>query len=205
MKNIEFTGDIQFGEQKIDRIAVAPLLFVAFAKLWEDVSADTASRKGKALALMQRKRIVHQTHFMSGDKRVLPDDAQIAQLPIPVARSIIAHLDDDQGTVGKLLNDGDGVATPVHYQLGTPIQLAAKGDGKPQQISELEFKASTFGELEDVLATSGEVPQTAHLLRTIAKPVEIATLTSLPSWAVDRITVADGVTISNLVLPRFLG
>jgi hypothetical protein len=101
---------------------------------------------------------------------------------------------------GKIVRDGDGIDKAIVYELGTPISV---GQGKPP-IKELEFQASTYGDVEDVLAVDAPIQQAAVLISTVAKPLGTS-LSLLPSWAVNLVTVADGVTISNHVLPRFLG
>lgn len=202
MTKIEFTLPVQFGETPITEINVVPLTYAVLSALWNSVANEIRGKDESPTKHLQRKRIAHQVHFMAGDKRVLPNAANIGQLPIPVARAIIEALDIGEGIAGSLLNDGDGVQTPVHYKMGNPIDV--EGGGKKAQISELEFKAVVFADIEDVLAVDGEVPQALELIRRVAKPVD-STLLTLPSWAVDRISVADGVTIAKIVLPRFLG
>jgi hypothetical protein len=203
MTTIEFTDELVFGETKIDAITVAPLRFVALVMLWERTASLTRGSDGSSKAIMQRERIKHQVSFMAKGKRVNPDAGNITQLPITVAKKILPALDIGQGVAGELLNDGDGMNTPVHYKLGTPIVM--KQNGTETTISELEFKAEIYGDIEDVLATDGDVPQALALIRKVAMPVGISiSLKTLPGWAVDQITTADGVTIMNTVLPRFL-
>lgn len=195
---------IMFGDAEITAIKVLPLNFSSFVKIWSEVAAEVrGKRDASSNAIMQRKRIRLQAQFMAGDKRVAPDDANITQLPIKVAKQIVAALDKGEGVAGELLNDGDGVSVPVHYKLGTPVSMTV--NGKKVDISELEFSAKIYGDIEDVLAADGDVPQTLELLRRTAVPVGAdLSLTSLPGWAVDRLTIADGVTVMRSVLPRFL-
>lgn len=204
MENLEFTAAVQFGEAAIDTIAVAPLTFAAFAGLWRQTADEMRGKDGAASALLQRKRIAYQAHFMASGRRVIPDAANITQLPIPVVKGIIRLLDVGEGEAGAMLSGSgaDGISVPLHYKLGTPI--TAKMNGKDITIGELEFQAQVYGDIEDVLAEDGDVPQALALIRKVASPVGVGSLTSLPGWAVDRITVADGVTIMRQILPRFL-
>jgi hypothetical protein len=94
------------------------------------------------------------------------------------------------------------VSSPVHYQLGNPIEVELSG--KKSRIAELEFAAKVFADIEDIDATDGEIPQALELIKRLGKPVDF-TLNTLPTWAVDKITLGDGMTIARLVLPRFLG
>ena len=118
-------------------------------------------------------------------------------MPIPNAQLLTKHLDADEGEVGKIIKEGDGVSSSIVYQLGTPIPVTGK-----DPITELEFLASTYGEIEDVMSANDSIAQTALLIAAIAKPPGML---QLPSWAVNAITVADGVTIAKLVTPLFLG
>lgn len=196
MKKIEFTTEVKFGDKVIDTITVAPLTFVDLVKLWN--KAVTAP--GAYEVEMQRARIGHQAHFMSDGKRIIPDKAQLAQLPRAVAMDIIAGLENG-GEYGEVLTEGDGITTPVHIRLGTPIEMK-DGKGNVTAIAELEFVATTYGEVEEILAADGELNKTLALLRTLAAPVG-SSLTRLPAWALDRITPADGLLVMRKVLPSF--
>lgn len=199
MKTIPFDTEVLVGTEAVTTINVMPITFVEFGSIWRNIDEK------KSKASVQRGRIKHQVHFLLADgKRVEPNDQDIRKLPISVAKLIIDALDEGQGEAGKLLStDANGITVPIHYKLGTPIQMTSTTKGV-QVISELEFKASVYGDIEDVLAADNSIEQTIELLRKVAKPVEVPSLTALPGWAVDRITIADGVTISNNVLPRFL-
>lgn len=203
-KEIIYTDGVMFGETNITSIRVLPCNFVSFAKIWGDVIQEArVDRNASTSALMQRHRIKLQAQFMAGEQRIAPDAANIGQLPIRVAKQIVASLDEGEGPAGVLLNDADGISSPVHYKLGTPLKTQL--NGKRVQITELEFQAKVYADIEDTLATEGELPRTVALLRKTATPVgEELSITSLPSWALDQITVGDGIAINNLVLPRFL-
>lgn len=207
MTKIEFSETLQFGEKLITAISVSPLTFVSLVETNTKVSAEA---RGKTTldfqVVLQRRRIQFQTAFMAGVERVVPTDANIAAMPLPVARSIINALDIGEGVAGKIVHSGDAVGSPVLYKLGTPITMLI--NKQEQKITELEFKAASYGEMERVLAAGSagdELGQALEFIRTIASPVELESAKILPSWAVDRITVADGVTIMREVLPSFLG
>jgi len=123
----------------------------------------------------------------------------ILNLPIAAAHTIIGKLDSDEGKAGKIIRDGDGIDKAIVFELGTPIPTGAGKD----PIRELEFHAKTYGDIEDILAADNAIQQTAKMIETIATPLG-STLSRLPSWALTQITVADGVTISREILPRFL-
>ena len=199
MKKIEFSTPLSIGEKVIDEINILPLHFADLVKTWAKAERTAGD---KPEAAIQRERIKHQVHFMSGKERVVPDDAQIRLIPIGIARLVIDSLDIGQGEIGKLLHAGDGITDPVLYKLGTPIEMKS-GDKGVIKISELEFKATTYGELEDFLAAGSDSLRAMELLKTVAKPVEIESLMRLPGWALDKITAADGIGIIREVLPRF--
>ena len=205
MKDITLSADISVNGEKIDTIKVAPIKYAEFSAIWQRVSSRLQSNE-KADVMLRRERIRHQVHFMGGGKRHIPDDPSILALPLATGRLIIDALDSDTGVAGKIISaaDNDGISKSIIYQLGTPIPVGGK-DGKAKAITELEFIASTLGDVEDVFAQDSVVTQTLSLLRTVAKPVDVASLTAMPTWAVDAVTMADGVTIGNNILPRFLG
>jgi len=202
MEKITFTAEVSFSAPdkpvKIEEIKVAPLTFVTMCNLW--TLARSAVMKPEVA--LQRERILYQTHFMASGKRVTPNPDDLTRLPASVAKSIIAALDLGQGTPGKVISDSDDGEKPVLYKLGDPIKMKGGPSGNAL-ISELEFHATTFGEMEEILASDTELSQTLALLRTLANPIEHASLQRLPLWAVDQLSVADGVTIMRTVLPNF--
>lgn len=198
MHKVEFTAGVKFGDKDITSIEVAPLTFVDMAKLWD--KASTAPR-GKHEAVMQRLRIQHQVHFKAGDTRVVPDDVELGQVPFIVVRDVIAGLDVGQGELGEITIEGDGASTPIVYKLGTPIEMKSGKD--TVYIKELEFFATTYGEVEDVLAAGSETNRAIALLSSLANPVGIDALPRLPGWALDKITVADGLQVMRKVAPSF--
>ena len=88
-------------------------------------------------------------------------------MPNPTARPklLTKHLDADEGEVGKIIKEGDGVSSSIVYQLGTPIPVTGKNP-----ITELEFLASTYGDIEDVMSANDSIAQTALLIAAIGKP-----------------------------------
>jgi len=191
---------IQFplGDTIIDGAVVRPLTFAGFV---ECVTAAQAMTQPKIFeARLRRLRMLRQVTYYTGNAVVQMSSENVLKLPIPAARAIASHLDDDEGVAGKIVRDGDGIDKAVVYELGTPIPL---GQGKGA-IKELEFQASTYGDIEDVMAVDLSILQTKMLIETIAKPLGTS-LSLLPSWAINLITIADGVMISQNVLPRFLG
>jgi hypothetical protein len=188
----------QLGERSIDGVIVKPLTFAA---LVECVLAAQAGTQPKTFeSRLKRLRMVRQVTYYNGNTGVPLSLEDVPNIPIPAARTIISHLDDDEGKAGKVVREGDGIDQAITYELGTPIST---GQGKPP-IKELEFHARTYGDIEDVMAADLALQQTAALITTVAKPLGTS-LILLPSWAANMITVADGVTISREILPHFLG
>lgn len=203
MKTLELKEHFSIGDALIDGVSVAPLNFVTFAALWQTAHGKI-SKTSKFEILLQRERMKHQAVFTAAGKRVIPDDAQLLTLPIAIAREVIDNFDVGEGALGKVLTpDANGISSPILYQLGTPI--AVDGGKDKKAITEIEFKASTYGDVEDVLAADNQIAQTVELIRKVGRPVEFSSLTSLPSWAIDRITMGDGIMIARNILPNFLG
>lgn len=197
MHNVEFTQEVTFGDKRITSITVSPLPFLQLCDIW----ATLPQTGEKVRGLLQRARILKQTTFKAGDDVVVASAADIAQLHTAVAKQIIAALDIGVGATGALVGKGDGMQTPVIYKLGTPIHM--KQGQATVSITELEFMAHTYGQLEDVLAAGTDAEKAKFLLRDIAVPLGGTTLQRLPAWALDRITSADGVAVMNLVCPLF--
>lgn len=198
MQEIDFKTPVAIGEESAVKVRVAPLKFKRFVDI---TRATLQERKGKQKLepLMLRARIRAQCTFVtSAGKTILISQEQLTALPVPAAKAIVAALPEDEGETGELLNDGNGIDSPIHYRLGSPIKGA---NGK--KIEEIEILCKTFGDLEDVLAGDQPLYQTLDLLAAVAKPVD-GSMLALPSWALDEITLADGMFILNNVLPRFL-
>jgi hypothetical protein len=188
----------QLGDTLIDSVVIKPLTFSTFV---DNIVAAQQTSAGKSFeARLRRIRMVRQTSFYAGGVLVQVKPEDILKMPIPASRVILDHIDDGEGVAGKIIRDGDGVDKAIVYELGTPIPLGA---GK-QPIKELEFQASTYGDVEDVLAVDTTIQQALLLITTIGKPIGTS-LSLLPTWAIGAITVADGITISREILPRFLG
>jgi hypothetical protein len=90
---------------------------------------------------------------------------EVLRLPLPDFYRIVAALDNGEGKAGKIIRDGDGINTAIVYELGTPLPVIGK-----EPIRELEFLASTYGDIEDVLGADGPAAQTAVLIKSVAKP-----------------------------------
>jgi hypothetical protein len=186
----------QLRDMIIDGAIVNTLSFQAFS---DYVTEAQSMKKPKTFeGRLRRLRLAKQVvYYINGSTTpVLTDD--IVEMPIPNARMLTEHLDEDEGKAGKIIKEGDGIEKSIIYEFGTPIPV---GEGK-EPIRELEFIAKTYGDIEDVMSAPDSVQQTAMLIATVGKPPGML---QLPSWALTRITVADGVTIAKLVTPIFLG
>jgi hypothetical protein len=188
----------QLGDTLIDGAVVRPLSFSAFVECI--TAAQTMTQPKIFEARLRRLRMLRQVTYYAGNAPVQVSQEDVLKLPIPSVRTITARLDDGEGTAGRIVREGDGIDKAIVYELGTPIPV---GQGKPP-VKELEFQASTYGDIEDVLALEVQVQQALVLITTVAKPLGTS-LSLLPSWAIQQITLADGVTISRDVLSRFLG
>jgi hypothetical protein len=189
--------EFQLGDTLIDGAVIRPLTFAGFSDAI--VAAQAMTQPKLFEARLRRVRMTKQVTYYSGNSVVAMTPENVLKMSIPAVRLIGSHLDDDEGPPGKVIRDGDGIDKAIVYELGTPISL---GQGKTP-IKELEFQASTYGDIEDVLAVDSTIQQTMILIATVAKPLGTS-LSLLPSWAVNQITVTDGVIISREILSRFL-
>ena len=181
----------------IDGAVIRQLMFLAFTDYVVEAQGMT---QGKTFeARLKRVRLARQVTYYAGNSVIPVTLDDVARMPIGVAHKLLDKLDGDISS-GKIVRKGDGIDQAITFQLGTPIPMGA---GK-QAISELEFLAQTYGDIEDVLAAPNQIQQTAQLIALIAKPLG-SSLSLLPEWAAKQITAADGFAISNDVLPHFLG
>jgi hypothetical protein len=185
----------QLRDKTIDGAVVNTLSFKAFADYVVEAQGMKAPKTFEGR--LRRIRLAKQVVYYVNGSAIPVGVEDVTQMPIPDARLLSTHLDDDEGEAGKIIRDGDGISSSIVYELGRPIPVQGK-----EPITELEFLAQTYGDIEDVMAASDGLAQTALLISTIAKPPGML---ALPSWALNHITVADGVTIGKLVTSRFLG
>lgn len=187
----------QLGDRMIDGVVIRPILFTGLVECIQ--SAQTMTQPKSFEARLRRLRMVKQVTYYNGTTTVPMAANDVPNFSIPAAKAIIAGLDADEGKAGKIIREGNGVDQSIIYELGTPIPVQGKAP-----ITELEFVAKTYGDIEDIMAADLVLQQTSLMISMIAKPLG-TTLSLLPSWAVAQISVADGVTMSRAVLPRFLG
>lgn len=184
------------GETSIAKIVIGEVGFEAF------LAAIARVKGGEDYAkLAYRERAKIQTKFFdqAGGLIAVTDEA-LLQMPLQYGKAFTKALDSEGSSPGKIIQEGDGITTPIIYELGTPIPV--KGNG---EIRELEFMAKTLGDIEDVVHRSSSFEQALALIQSVARPLGAdAQMLALPSWAVAAISVPDGVTIANAVLPSFL-
>jgi hypothetical protein len=185
------------GDKHIDGAVVKPASFSSFADM---VSEAQNMKAPKAFNARLRRLQMHRqvTYYTNGSAAQLSIE-DVLKMPIPAARTLATQLDMDESTPGKVIRAGDGIDSAITYELGKPIPT---GQGK-EPIRELEFLAKTYGDIEDVMAATDQISQAALLISTIAKPLGTS-LSQLPSWALNHISVADGFAIVREVLPHFL-
>jgi hypothetical protein len=185
----------QLRDKVIDGAVINKLSFQTFSDL---ITEAQGMKKPKTLeARLRRLRLAKQViYYVNGSTTPVESD-DVTMMPIPNAHMLTTHLDEEEGGVGKIIKDGDGIDTSIVYELGTPIPVVGK-----DPITELEFLAKTYGDVEDVMSATDSITQTSLLIATVAKPPGML---QLPSWALNAISIGDGVTIARLVTPRFLG
>lgn len=194
---------IEVNGEKIAYIEVNAIGFVSFTTTTENIVADSGDRK----KIIQRKRIQKQSKaFSSAGTEVEFTDMDIMSLPPKIGAQLVSAINTVLNTDGqepKILQEGDGVTSPIRIQLSKPIPF--KENGREFSVDELEFQAKTFGEVESVHAEMNPMRQCIELLAGAAIPVaENLRMQRLPSWAVEHVSVVDGSFIANEVLPLFL-
>jgi hypothetical protein len=190
------------GDISISSIEIKPISFMSFA------TAAVRSSGGRDEKVAQRQffreRIKMQVTATGSTGEVPLDDVLISMMPLKYALALkdalnVVSLVNDKGDC-ELIHQGDGIVSPIHIKLGTPIQ--AQG-GKA--ITELEFMAGTLGDLEDAVVADHPLERTMALIK-IAKPVmSEGNLMVLPSWAAEQISLSDGLWINTKISPSFFG
>lgn len=197
---IELDKDVfVVGEDVVSKIVVNTIGFAGLLALVERVTKAVTDETEYNKAV-ERARFMEQVEYYAGSKRVTPDVVALLQMPFKLARRIRNAFSEPGVEPGKVVTpDADGISSPILFQLGRPI-ATDKGN-----ITELEFQATTLGDIEDVLYRTNSNEQALALIRSVASPLgQETTLMSMPDWAVEGISIADGVTIAQKVLPRFL-
>lgn len=189
------------GEKSIVELKLAPIGFVSLTEA--ATVAKIAARDGKVAKHFTRQRILRQVKAIDGTgQEIALDVPSLLAMPIPYAKKLPELINFDFSEAGEILQNGDGVTTPIRYKLGKPIE-AEDGKGGKVTILELEFQASTYGDIEDVISEDGPLDQTVALINKCATPVGVS-LMALPEWALNEIAVADGIFISGEILKSFL-
>lgn len=189
------------GETKIEKAVGKPIKIDSWLASMDKTNKLGVSGKEFAKAMRREQIRTNVTFTDTSGKSVAVDDTAYHQIPRTYAAAVLALVDDpDDEKVGKIVSTGDGVTTPIIYELGTPI--AASG-GK--SIKALEFMAATLGEVEDVLLETLDIKAAYILMTTVATPVSAdVSLLRLPTWATSQISVREVKNIAETVLPSFL-
>lgn len=201
MKTLDFPTPFIFGDETIGKAEIARMPFARFVALSQAVM-PTLRGNQKFNVAMQRHCMIEQITLVTGaGKKVKLTSEDIGKLPPLIGCDLAAARFFDDETPGILLSapNADGISAPIHYKLGMPIKAAQVG----KDITELEFQARTFSDLEEITAGDSPLSQTYDMIATMGRPVG-GKLLALPSWAVDQISLADGLFIMNKVLPSFL-
>lgn len=178
---------------------VRPINFITMMRLSTEVVVKDEKETSR---VVQRMRTLKQVKSFDESGKERPFTAvEYAAMPPKIGKAIIKASSEVLDTEGEaeILLDGDGITAPVLVKLSSPLTL---GD---QSISELEFHAKTFGDIEGILAESNGGKQAIIFIEELAHPVvSNLKLQRLPQWAVDQLSVIDGMFIARKVLPRFL-
>lgn len=148
-----------------------------------------------------RERVAAQTRFFNADKKLQPvtTDQMVRGMSFQDASHLRTMVDDTVGTQGKVL-DGDVLNTPCIYKLGDPLQLQV--NGKAAVVTELEFSVATWADGEALLTAANDMHAVKSLILDNCKPLGVD-MVGFPVMLAKQITIADGMTILEKVLPSF--
>lgn len=164
-------------------------------------AAGRAKTDMEARRLRFREQLKMQLRAKLADgKQVRLDDEAIAQIPAKYATRIrdamTLSLFPESAGEAKVVSEGDGYSQPILIALGQPLKMAGG-----VEFAELEFKAGTLADLEDILSLDNSFDQTEALLG-LAQPASGKVL-RLPDSAKDQLSIADGLFLMRKVLPLF--
>lgn len=195
------------GEARVDRLVVKPIGLAAFLK------ARDAARQAMAVAkasdfpkfIARERRAIQISAIDAAGKAFAISETAMMEMPIRYAVAADRAMQEVLDDAGTIVIEGDGAGSAVIYALGKPLTASTKG-GDAVEISEIEFNARTLRDVEDVLAAGEGLDGALAFIQKCGKPVgKDVTLQALPSWAVEQISLADGVQILNEVMPGFFG
>lgn len=198
----------------IVKFNVSKINFLGYAECFKDRMRELQKTDNEILAekAFRRSRRLKQIKAFDKDGNIIAmDHEKFARMPRPLFIQLNNALDSEKDERGKIISEnGDGLYTPILYELGTPLaftdtKLAEKPIGTESKIVELEFIAKTGGDIEEVLCGDTSLDQVIALIKTCATPIGGETsVQRLPSWLMDKITLQDGYEIMSKVLPVFV-
>lgn len=175
---------------------------IGWKEFIDTANSVSATTTREMFIAQQRARLLVQTKSFDAKGMELSfTPVELAALPPKIGKALVKATSDVLDTEGeaKLLNEGDGITSPILVKLGEPLVAGE------ESITELEFFARTFGDIEAVLAHEERGTQSIILIETLAKPITAnLKLQRLASWSVEALSVNDGSFIAQKVLPRFL-
>lgn len=194
---IDMTGiSYTVGDKIITAIHVEKQHFKHLVNMIVTAAKSDAEDVTKAVEMARLKNGI--VKYYAGDDLVEVTDIALREMPIPLVRKIRAAFNFETKP-GEISVKGDGITSPVIYKLGEPIKTD-KGE-----ITELEFLASTLGDIEDVIFRTNSNEQALALLESVATPLgSDISLQALPAWAVEKISIIDGAQIAQEIVPLFL-
>lgn len=192
--------EIQANENGFTKFVVEPINFVSLVRLGNSLVIKNPRDTSK---LLQRQRIFKQVTAFNEKGKAPFTEVELAALSPALGKKISRATEEvlDQENECEIISpdDADGVSAPILVKLGSPLVMGS------ESITELEFHAKTYGDIEAVLAEDNPSEMTIIFIESLAKPITSdLKLQALPSWAVEQITPNDGIFISRFVLPRFL-
>jgi hypothetical protein len=205
MQTLQLPSNFTLGKNQINALKIRSMYFSDLLKLTRELELGVRLENfDRHLHSDRFRREAQVTGVTVDGLDVKLKATELLSLPIPLYQKLKIMLDDDKTVDATIVQNGNGIETPIVIKLGTPLVMKNK-EGESLSINELEFKASTAMDLERILAQTSEVEQTWALLEDCCTPLgEDLSLMKLPSWAVEQITFGDGQFVRTQVLPNFL-
>jgi len=196
---LETNSPFKLEGKEIDHFLLRPIKFRKYC----DIRRVSFISKEPSILMSRLLLIEYASAITSSGETIALDAKSILLIPRNYSKKIVSLMFSNIGVAGEVVQNSKNIDMAAIYKLGTPINV--KSGETTNQIIELEFIAKTYGDVEKVITEDDEVRQGLAFIESCASPLgSDLSLMSLPEWAVDEISLADGLAITNEVLPSFL-
>jgi len=114
--------------------------------------------------------------------------------------SVISSMSEDAESV-VIEETGDGITTPLVYNLQRPIALTQKEDA--EKVRQLAFEAKRVADISEFLDARGETKEFHTFMRIFGKPLAV-TIPIMTDSLINALDFLDYLVIRRQILPKFI-